>query len=68
VFYLYSLAGILKGYMFNDISLYSIPPILGLQILIHLGAASMNQICRIMGFSEYQFLDVLLIRDTYLLH
>jgi hypothetical protein len=35
-------ASVTKGYVFCDISLHTIPPISGFQILVHLGTAGMD--------------------------
>jgi hypothetical protein len=55
------LRGVTKGNILSNISLYSIPPIVGLKISVQLIPSWMNGISRLMSLSKYlipQFLDV----------
>jgi hypothetical protein len=65
VFSLNSLAHIAHSHMCSHISLQSIPPILLLQILIHLSATRVDRVIRIMGFSQYSLTEAFNIRNTY---
>jgi hypothetical protein len=65
MFSFYSLTHITHSYMCSHISLQSIPPILLLQILIHLSATRVNRVIRIMGFLQYSLTKAINIRNTY---
>jgi hypothetical protein len=61
MFSLDSLPSVTKSNILGNVYLYSIPPICGLEIMVHLIPPSMNGISRLMGFTKYlipQFLDV----------
>jgi hypothetical protein len=61
VFCLHSLTCITKCHIFFHITLHSIPTVGCLEILIHLVASWVDEVCRIMSFSEYYilaFLDI----------
>jgi hypothetical protein len=51
--------------MCSHISLQPIPPVLLLQILIHLSATRMNRIIRVMGFLQYSFMKAVNLTNTY---
>src|SRR6266498_5350441 len=53
MFCLDSLASVAQGYIFSDISLHPIPPVVLFKILIHLSTSWMNRVSRIMCFSQY---------------
>jgi hypothetical protein len=56
-----SLTSVAKKNILDNISLHSIPPISGLEIMVYLIPAWMNGISRLMCFTKYlirQFLDV----------
>jgi hypothetical protein len=65
VFSLDSLGHITHSHMCSHISLRPIPPILLLQILIHLSATSVNRVIRIMGFLQYSLTNAINLRNTY---
>jgi hypothetical protein len=55
-----SLASVAKCNILNNVSLHPIPPICGLEIMVHLVPSWMNGISRLMCFTKYlilQFLD-----------
>jgi hypothetical protein len=61
MFNLDSLAHVTKSNILGNVSLHSIPPISGLEIMVHLVPSWMNGISRLMRFMKYlilQFLDV----------
>jgi hypothetical protein len=58
MFSLDSLTSVTKSNILGNISLHSIPPICGLEIMVHLIPSWMNRICRLMKYLILQFLDV----------
>jgi hypothetical protein len=60
-----SLTHIAHSHMCSHISLQSIPPILLLQILIHLGATRVDRVIKIMGFLQYSLTKAINLRNTY---
>jgi hypothetical protein len=53
-----------KSYVFGNVSLHSIPPISGLEIVVHLISSWMNGIRRLMRFMKYLILQLLEVRNT----
>jgi hypothetical protein len=53
------------SHMCSHISFQPIPPVLLLQILIHLSATRMNRVIRIMGFLQYSLTEAVNLRNTY---
>jgi hypothetical protein len=64
MFGLDSLTSVAKGYILNNVSLHSIPPISGLEIMVHLIPSWMNGISRLMRFMKYFILQLLDVRHT----
>jgi hypothetical protein len=64
MFGLDSLTSVAKSYIFGNISLHSIPPISGLEIVVHLIPSWMNGISRLMRFMKYLILQLLEVRHT----
>jgi hypothetical protein len=61
MFGLHSLISVTKSNILGNVSLHSIPPLCGLEIMVHLVPSWMNGISRLMRFTKYlilQFLDV----------
>ena len=65
MFGLDSLTHITLSHMGSDVSFQSIPPILLLQILIHLSATRVDRIVRIMGFLQYSLPEAINLWNTY---
>jgi hypothetical protein len=59
-----SLTSVAKGYILSNVSLHSIPPISGLEIVVHLIPSWMNGISRLMRFTKYLILQLLDVRHT----
>jgi hypothetical protein len=59
-----SLTGVAKGNILNNISLYSIPPIGCLEIMVHLIPSWMNGISRLVSLSKYLILQFFDVRHT----
>jgi hypothetical protein len=51
-----SLIGVAKGNILGNISLHTIPPISGLEIVIHLIPSWMNEISRFVSLTKYPIL------------
>jgi hypothetical protein len=64
MFSLDSLTSVAKGYILGNVSLHSIPPISGLEIVVHLIPSWMNGISRLMRFMKYLILQLLDVRHT----
>jgi hypothetical protein len=64
IFSLDSLTGVAKSNILGNVSLHSIPPIIGLEIMVHLIPSWMNGISRLMCFTKYLILQFLDIRYT----
>src|SRR5688572_30216226 len=60
-----SLTHITLSHMSSHISFQSIPPILLLQILIHLSATRVDRIIRIMSFFQYILTEAINLWNTY---
>jgi hypothetical protein len=48
-----------------NISIQPIPPVLLLQILVHLSATRMNRVIRVMGILQYSLTEAVNCRNTY---
>jgi hypothetical protein len=59
-----SLTSVAKSNILSNVSLHSIPPIGGLEIMVHLIASWMNGISRLMCFAKYLILQFLDVRHT----
>jgi hypothetical protein len=64
MFSLDSLTSFTKSYVFGNASLHSIPPISGLEIMVHLISSWMNGISKLMRFTKYLILQLLEVRHT----
>jgi hypothetical protein len=64
MFSLDSLTSVTKSYVLGNVSLHSIPPISGLEIVVHLISSWMNGISRLMRFTKYLILQLLEVRHT----
>jgi hypothetical protein len=64
MFSLDSLTSVTKSNILSNISLHSIPPISGLEIMVHLIPSWMNGISRLMHFMKYLILQLLDVRHT----
>jgi hypothetical protein len=64
MFGLDSLTSVAKGHILGNISFHSIPPIIGLEIVVHLIPSWMNGISRLMRFTKYLILQLLDVRHT----
>jgi hypothetical protein len=64
MFGLGSLTTIAKGHILGNVSFHSIPPISGLEIMVHLILSWMNGISRLMCFTKYLILQLLDVRHT----
>jgi hypothetical protein len=64
MFSLDSLTIVTKSYVFGNVPLHSIPPISGLEIVVHLISSWMNGISRLMPFMKYLILQLLEVRNT----
>jgi hypothetical protein len=65
MFGLDSLTHITLSHMHGNMSFQPIPPVLLLQILIHLSATRVNRVIRIMGFFQYSLMKAIILRNTY---
>jgi hypothetical protein len=65
MFSLDSLTSVTKSNILGNVFLHSIPPISGLEIMIHLIPSGMNGISRVMRFTKYLILQLLDARHTY---
>jgi hypothetical protein len=64
MFSLDSLTSVTKSHILGNVSLHSIPPIGGLEIMVHLIPSWMNGISRLMRFTKYLILQLLDVRHT----
>ena len=64
MFSLDSLTSVTKSYILGNVSLHSIPPIGGLEIVVHLIPSWMNGISRLMSLTKYVILQFLNVRHT----
>jgi hypothetical protein len=64
MFSLDSLIAIAKSNILNNVSLHSVPPISGLEIMVQLIPSWMNGISRLMHFTKYLILQFLDVRHT----
>jgi hypothetical protein len=64
MFSLDSPTSVTKSNILGNVSLHSIPPISGLEIMVHLIPSSMNIISRLMRFTKYLTLQLLDARHT----
>jgi hypothetical protein len=62
---LVTLTSVTDSHILRNGTLHSIPPESFLEIIIHLRAARMNGICRIMSLTQDQLPEILYIRHTY---
>jgi hypothetical protein len=60
-----SLTSVTKSNILGNVSLYFIPPISGLEIMVHLIPSWINGISRLMRFTKYLILQFLNARNTY---
>jgi hypothetical protein len=65
MFSLDSLTHITHSHVCSYISFQPIPPVLFLQILIHLSASRMNRVVRIMGLLQYSLTKAINLKNTY---
>jgi hypothetical protein len=65
MFSLDSLTSVAKSNILGNVSLHSIPPISGLEIMVRLINSWMNGISRLMCFIKYLILQFLDVRHTY---
>lgn len=59
-----SLTNITLCYILSDFTLHAWPPVHFLEILIHLSAAGVNGVQGLVGFLEYQLLELSLVWYT----
>jgi hypothetical protein len=59
-----SLTSVAKGNILSNVSFYTVPPISGLEIMVHLIPSGMNGISRLMCFTKYIILSFLDVRHT----
>jgi hypothetical protein len=59
-----SLIGVAKGNILSNTPLHTIPPISGLEIMVHLIPSWVNGISRLMSLMKYLILQLLDIRHT----
>jgi hypothetical protein len=64
MFSLDSLTSVAKSNVLGHVSLHSIPPISGLEIMVHLIPSWMNGISGLMCFTKYLILQLLDVRHT----
>jgi hypothetical protein len=64
MFRLDSLTSVAKSNVLGNVSLHSIPPISGLEIMVYLILSWMNGISRLMCFTKYLILQLLDARHT----
>jgi hypothetical protein len=64
MFNLDSLTSVAKSNILGNVSFHSIPPISGLEIMVHLIPSWMNGIKRLMCFMKYPILQFLDVRHT----
>jgi hypothetical protein len=64
MFSLDSLTSVVKSNILGNISLHSIPPISGFEIMVHLIPSLVNGISRLMRFTKYLILQLLDARHT----
>jgi hypothetical protein len=64
MFSLDSLTSVTKSYVLGNVPLHSIPPISGLEIVVHLISSWMNGISGLMHFTKYLILQLLEVRHT----
>jgi hypothetical protein len=59
-----SLTSATKGNILSNVSFHTVPPISGLEIMVHLIPSGMNGISRLMCFTKYLILSFLEVRYT----
>jgi hypothetical protein len=64
MFCFHPLTRVTKRYVLGYATLHPVPPVGKLEILIHFVSSGVNGACRIMSFSEYDVLNLLIIRYT----
>jgi hypothetical protein len=64
MFSLDSVTSVAKSNILDNISLHSIPPTIGFEIMVHLIPSLMNGISRLMCFMKYLVLQLLDVRHT----
>jgi hypothetical protein len=64
MFSLDSLTSVAKSHTLGNVLLHSIPPISGLEIMVHRILSWMNGISRLMRFTKYLILQLLDVRHT----
>jgi hypothetical protein len=64
MFGLDSLTSVAKGHILDNVSFHSIPPVSGLEIVVHLIPSWMNGISRLIHFTKYLILQLLDVRHT----
>jgi hypothetical protein len=64
VFHLDSLTSVAKSNILGNVSVHSVPPLSGLEIMVHFILSSMNGISRLMCFMKYLILQLLDARHT----
>jgi hypothetical protein len=55
----HSLTSVAKGNILSNVSLHTIPPIIVLEIMVHLIPSGMNGISRLMSLTKYLILELL---------
>jgi hypothetical protein len=65
MFSLDSLTNVAKSNILSNVSLHSIPPISGIEIMVHLIPSWMNGISKFMHLTKYLILQLLDPRHTY---
>jgi hypothetical protein len=64
MFGLDSLTSVAKSYILGNVSLHSIPPISGLEVMVHLIPSWMNGIGTLVRFTKYLILQILDVGHT----
>jgi hypothetical protein len=59
-----SLTSVIKGNILGNVSLHIVPPISGLEIMVHLISSRMNGISGLMSVMKYLILQLLDVRHT----
>jgi hypothetical protein len=59
-----SLTSVAKSNILGNVSLYTIPPISGLEIMVHLTPSRMDGISRLMSLTKYLILQLLDVGHT----
>jgi hypothetical protein len=59
-----SLTSVVKGNILSNVSLCTVPPISGLEIMVHLIPSEMNGISGLVNLMKYLILQLLHVRHT----